>query len=78
MKDKAATFKYKLSAKSGYTAEGEYQVTPDQYGDIIRVCEGTLTSQSFNEALELAARECDTHDYGDPFAAAIREMKVSE
>ncbi len=40
----AGTFDYKLKADSGYVGEGSYRISPDQYADIIRVCEGSLKS----------------------------------
>lgn len=51
-----AKFTFKLKAKSGYSAEGSYSISPDQYADVIRVCEGTLKSV----ALDCTEPKCDS------------------
>lgn len=43
-KEREATLKLNLKAASGYRTEAEYEVSPAQWGDILRVCEGTLSS----------------------------------
>jgi hypothetical protein len=41
----AATFRYKLRADSGYSAEGEARITPEQYGDIMAIIHGATISE---------------------------------
>ena len=41
-----ASVKLSLTADSGYAANTEYRISANQWGDIIRVCEGTLKSKT--------------------------------
>ena len=43
MSDKAAaTFKYQLTADSGYSATGEFRISPNQYRQVVAALRGTL------------------------------------
>lgn len=53
-------FTYKLRAASGYVAEGTYQITPETYGDVVRVLEGSLKSNA--EATKPAPQQPDPNN----------------
>lgn len=47
--EKTAKLSMQLSAESGYEATAEYQISPAQWGDVLRVCEGGLTFDTMRE-----------------------------
>lgn len=40
-----ATLHLKLKADSGYTSEESHRITPEQWGDVLRVVTGKLSSK---------------------------------
>ena len=58
-----AIFKFTLKASSGYSSDGEYKnVTPDQYGRIMAVLNGTDAHDDLMDLLRDISRELPMFD----------------
>lgn len=49
MHEKTAELSMELRAESGYEATAYYKVSAQQWGDALRVCEGSLSSDTLRE-----------------------------
>ena len=47
--EKTAKLSMRLDAESGYEATAEYKISPAQWGDVLRVCEGDLSFDTLRE-----------------------------
>lgn len=73
-----AKFTYKLESPSGYEAEGESEITPEQYGAICKVIEGAATPQAEPTSLDPQPPgwvQCPECLAGFPLADAIRHAE---
>lgn len=49
VQDKTAEIHLELIAESGYEATAHYKISPAQWGDVLKVCEGDISSDTLRE-----------------------------
>lgn len=73
----SGTLHLKLRADSGYSSDESHRITPEQWGDVLRVVTGKLSSDVLQEALKAMAAFFGPEGAPPSNTGEFRDLKIA-